>query len=63
MITREKLEHHISHLEDKVKQLKAEVKEAYARGCDTEWEKLKKQKLKLKDEIEQCKKQIESLNS
>ena len=58
MITREKLEHHISHLEDKVKRLRAEVKEAYARGCDLEWEKLKKEKLKLKDEIEACKKQI-----
>lgn len=62
MTTREKLEHHISHLEDKVKQLKAEVKEAYARGCDKDWEILKKQKLKLKDEIETCKKQIESLS-
>lgn len=62
MITREKLEHHISHLEDKVKHLKAEVKEAYARGCDIEWEKLKKQKLKLKDEIETCKKQIDELS-
>lgn len=61
MITREKLEHHISHLEDKLKQLRAEVKEAYARGCDVEWEKLKKQKLKLKDEIEECKRQIKDL--
>ena len=63
MITREKLEHHVSHLEDKVKQLRAEVKEAYARGCDIKWETLKKQKLKLKDEIEQCKKQIEELSA
>lgn len=62
MITREKLEHHVSHLEDKVKQLKADVKEAYARGDDLSWEKLKKEKLKLKDEIEKCKKQIDGLS-
>lgn len=61
MITKEKLEHHISHLEDKLKQLRAEVKEAYARGCDIEWENLKKQKLKVKDEIEQCKEKITNL--
>ena len=63
MITREKLEHHISHLEEKVKNLKMECKEAFAQGSDIQWETLKKQKLKLKDEIEQCKKQIEQLNS
>lgn len=62
MITREKLENHVSHLEDKVKQLKADVKEAYARGDDLSWEKLKKEKLKLKDEIEKCKKQIDGLS-
>lgn len=62
MITKEKLEHHISHLEDKVKHLKADVKEAYARGCDLEWERLKKEKLKLKDEIESCKKKITELS-
>ena len=62
MITKEKLEHHISHLEDKVKQLRADVKEAYARGCDLEWERLKKEKLKLKDEIESCKKKITELS-
>ena len=61
MITREKLEHHISHLEEKVKALKADCKEAFAQGSDIEWEKLKKQKLRLKDEIEQCKKQIEQI--
>ena len=61
MITREKLEHHVSHLENKVAQLKLECREAFAQGSDVEWEKLKKQKLKLKDEIEQCKRQIDSL--
>ena len=61
MTTREKLEHHISHLEEKVKQLKAECKEAYAQGSDLKWERLKKQKLKLKDEVEQFKRQLDQL--
>lgn len=59
MITREKLEHHISHLEEKLKVLRIDVKEAYMRGCDTKWETLKKQKLKLKDEIEEFRKKLE----
>ena len=63
MITREKLEHHITHLEDKVKQLKADCKEAYAVGSDVEWEKLKKQKLKLKDEIQECKNKLQQLKN
>ena len=62
MITREKLENHVSHLEDKVKQLKADCREAFAQGSDKQWEDLKKQKLKLKDEIEHCKKQIDALS-
>lgn len=61
MITKEKLEHHISHLEEKVKQLKADCKEAYMQGSELEWEKLKKKKLKIKDEIQTCKKQLEEL--
>ena len=60
MITKEKLEHHVSHLEDKLKTLKHEVDEAYLRGSDLEWETLKKKKLKLKDEIEKCKEQIKT---
>lgn len=59
MITREKLEHHISHLEDKLKELKADCKEAYMMGSDVEWEILKKKKLKLKDEIESCNRQLQ----
>ena len=61
MITREKLEHHVTHLETKLKTLKAECKEAFAQGSDLEWEKLKKKKLRLKDEIESCKKQLEQI--
>lgn len=63
MLTKEKLEHHISHLEEKVERLKKEVNDGYLDGVsDLELEKLKKQKLKLKDEIESCKRQIESLS-
>ena len=61
MTTREKLEHHISHLEDKVKQLKADCREAFAQGSDVEWENLKKQKLRLKDEIQECQRKLDQL--
>ena len=62
MITKEKLEHHIKHLEEKHTQLHKEVRDAHMDNVsDIEIEKLKKQKLKLKDEIESCKKKIESL--
>lgn len=64
MLTKEKLEHHISHLEEKVERLKKEVNEAYLDNVsDLEVEKLKKQKLKLKDEIETCKRQLSQLSS
>ena len=62
MITREKLEHHISHLEEKLKELKADCREAYAHGDDKTWENLKKRKLKLKDEIESFKTQLGKVN-
>lgn len=61
-MTRQKMENHVSHLEEKLKVLKADVEEAYAQGSDYQHEVLKKQKLKLKDEIEQCKKQLSSLS-
>lgn len=62
MITKEKLEHHIKHLEEKHDKLNKEVRDAYMDNVsDVEVEKMKKQKLKLKDEIESCKRQIESL--
>jgi uncharacterized protein YdcH (DUF465 family) len=64
MITKEKLEHHISHLEEKVEKLKKEVHDAYLDNVsDIEVEKMKKQKLKLKDEVEACKRQLSELSS
>ncbi len=54
MITKEKLEHHISHLQEKHKFLEYDCEEAYRQGDDLRWEKIKKMKLKLKDEIEKC---------
>lgn len=64
MITKEKLEHHIAHLQEKHDKLDKEVKDAYMDNVsDLVLEKMKKQKLKLKDEIEVCKKQLSSLQS
>lgn len=63
MITKEKLEHHISHLEEKVEKLKKEVQDAYMDNVsDLDVEKLKKKKLKINDEIEACKRQLQSLS-
>jgi hypothetical protein len=62
MITKEKLENHIKHLQEKHDILDKEIKDAYMDNVgDLEIEKMKKQKLKLRDEIESCKKQISEL--
>lgn len=61
MITREKIEQHIICLEEKLKRVKSETAEAYMQGSDLLWENLKKKKLKIKDEIEQCKRKIGKL--
>ena len=62
MITKEKLEHHMKALQEKHDLLDKEIKDAYMDYVgDLEIEKMKKQKLKLKDEIESCKKQISEL--
>ena len=62
MITREKLENHIKALQEKHDILDKEIKDAYMDNVgDLEIEKMKKQKLKMKDEIESCKKQINEL--
>ena len=62
MITREKLEHHIKALQEKHDLLDKDVRNAYMDSVgDLEIEKMKKQKLKLKDEIESCKKKISEL--
>lgn len=61
MTTREKIEKHIICLEEKLKRVKMEAVEAYMQGSDLLWENLKKKKLKIKDEIEQCKRKIGKL--
>lgn len=62
MITKEKLEHHIKHLQEKHDKLDKEVKDMFIDGkSDLDIEKAKKQKLKLKDQIEECKRKIEAL--
>jgi uncharacterized protein YdcH (DUF465 family) len=62
MITKEKLEHHMDALQEKHDILDKEIKDAYMDNVgDLEIEKMKKQKLKLKDEIESCKRKIEAL--
>jgi hypothetical protein len=53
MITKEKLEHHISHLQEKHDKIDAEIIELYKHHeNDLKIETLKKLKLHLKDEIE-----------
>ena len=59
MITKEKIEHHISHLQEQHDQLDRHIKELYEhRADDLKVEELKKKKLHLKDEIEGFKKQL-----
>jgi len=54
-----KVEHHIKHLKDKHKQIQLDLTEATEQYDDILASKLKKEKLKLKDEIERLKKQIQ----
>ena len=62
MITREKLENHMKVLQEKHDLLDKEIRDAYMDNVgDVEVEKMKKQKLKMKDEIESCKRKIEAL--
>ncbi len=61
MMTKDKMQHHIDSLEAKVRDLKKQVNEMYLDNVsDVEVEKVKKQKLKVKDEIVRCKKQLEN---
>jgi hypothetical protein len=53
-----KIEHHIQHLEEKHKELEHDLTEAKLHYDDILASKLKKEKLKLKDEIEKFKRQI-----
>lgn len=62
MITREKLIHHVEHLREKHDNLdKRIVEEETRHGNCAEIAILKKQKLKLKDEIEQTNKRINNM--
>jgi len=62
MITKEKLENHIKHLQELHDKLDKEVHDMYV-DCvsDLVLEKAKKEKLRLKDEIERHKAQIAAL--
>jgi hypothetical protein len=59
MITAEKLKHHISHLQEQHDLLDKQIQDLYAHHADDfKVEELKKKKLHLRDEIENCKKQL-----
>jgi len=59
---KEKLERHMHALKEKHDILDKEIRDAFVDNVgDLEIEKMKKQKLRLKDEIESCKKQMEKL--
>lgn len=58
-MNREKIEHHISHLQEKHDELDARIIKAFeSHGNEHIIKVLKKEKLALKDEIEGFKKQI-----
>jgi hypothetical protein len=62
MLTKEKLEHHIKHLEEKHKNVDSDIKKLYEQhGNDLKIETLKKVKLHIKDEIEQTKQKIKDM--
>jgi uncharacterized protein YdcH (DUF465 family) len=62
MMTREKLIHHVEHLKEKHDKLDKQIKELYEHHTDDfKVEELKKQKLKLKDEIEQTNRKIDKI--
>jgi uncharacterized protein YdcH (DUF465 family) len=59
---KEKVERHMHTLQEKHDILDKEIRDAYMDNVgDLEVEKMKKQKLKLRDEIESCKKMISEL--
>ena len=62
MMTREKLINHVEHLKEKHDKLDKQIKELYEHHTDDlTVEKLKKEKLKLKDEIEQTNRKIDKI--
>jgi hypothetical protein len=59
---KEKIERHMHALQEKHDILDKEIRDAFMDNVgDLEIEKMKKQKLRMKDEIESCKKQISEL--
>lgn len=63
MVTKEKIEHHISHLEEKHDKIDKDITELYNQHeNDLKIETLKKIKLHLKDEIEKFRKQLAEMN-
>jgi uncharacterized protein YdcH (DUF465 family) len=59
---KEKIERHMHVLQEKHDLLDKDIKDAFMDNVgDLEIEKMKKQKLKLRDEIESCKKMISEL--
>ena len=64
MITKEKLQHHISRLEEQHRALDKEITELDCHWDESrECHELKKKRLRIKDEIESCKKQLSQLSS
>jgi len=62
MITKEKLENHIKHLQDKHDELDKQIWELECHYDESvECHNLKKKKLKLRDEIESYKRQMEGI--
>jgi len=56
------LEHHVKHLEEQHRELDQKIKTEYIKyGNDSLVNSMKKQKLHLKDEIENFRKQLETI--
>jgi len=61
-MNKEKMQHHITHLQQLHDAVDKQVEKIYKEyGNDVTVQQLKKKKLKLKDEIESCKKEIKHL--
>lgn len=58
-MNKEKMQHHIAHLEQLHDSVDKQIEKVYREyGNDISIQQLKKKKLKLKDEIEHCKKEL-----
>jgi hypothetical protein len=64
MITKEKLEHHISHLEEQHLALDKQIDAMEQTGnyVDNDIHELKKKRLALRDDIESTKRQLDNLH-